>query len=115
MHKPTDFERSLILLCKGHHNKEEDTLTALKKYLSEWSGIDYEHVRLRNLYDFLSEILVKYSSQYELTEFFKGLFDWQSEHNIQSIVERLVGKIAVIRVIDSNGNKLIDLDGGIKL
>jgi hypothetical protein len=125
MLKPDEFERDIILACKG--NTEGDCLEQIKKIIKKHYCIDlneFINKGKHTIYQRLCEILHKYVNKNVIFNMWKEMFDSYNKRNgnkydiiwnpttidIDTLIERMIIEIMMIKVYDSDKNEyLIDL------
>ena len=110
MIKPNEFERHIILYCKGWY-KRTNLIDDIRAIIAEISGSELQHIDLSHVYNFIAQVATNYVSKNDMQDFFKWLF-WYNKNldsvTAEEVCNKLAGKIAIITVRDGD-ELLMDL------
>lgn len=107
-------EQQIVLACKYHGvTKNCNRIDIIKNVISEWYSLNLVHINDEVLYKVLWSLAYKLKCNIEYI--IENLFQdsWTGERkqfiNREHIIKKLISEISVLKVIDENGNKLIEL------
>jgi len=99
--------RHLLLYAKNHYRKTE-TIFDLKQILSHETGINLENVKLREVYEILAGLFVKYATGDQRKDFFVRLFSEKDSVKIGDVILQFLAALSVQKVRDGD-RVLIDI------
>lgn len=107
---PCERSRRIISISKGHHD-EEDTLQALRVFVSQWCGIEQKQVPGATIYAFLLEAMSEVSNKDDLVHFIRDIFRSSDSVSYEDVTRQMVSALAITKVRADDGEVLIDLSG----
>ena len=99
--------RHFLLYAKNYYRKTE-TISDLLTILSHEMGLDPRSVKLRDVYEILAGLFLKYATGDQKREFLMGMFSERDSVKIGDVVLQLLRVLSVMRVRDGE-IVLIDL------
>lgn len=111
---PNVYEQQIILTCKGH-NKNKDTIEAIRNILSQQFGLEVKYVYDSIIYRWLIKIVKNYANYRNIDNFLDGLFEKKNEITVIEAIKDLISILASIDVIDKDGQELIHLEKNEKI
>lgn len=105
---PSERNKKIIKLCKGHHS-EDTTLIAIQKFVSERCGLEFEQVSPSTIYGFLLDTMNELFEKEKFIRFIKQIFVRKDNVHYTDVIFQMISEIANTRVHSDDGNTLIDL------
>jgi hypothetical protein len=96
--------RHFLLYAKNQYTKSEP-IRDLLTILSHETGISFEYAVVRDVYDILVGLFLRYASEYEKRHFFEKLFSEKDSVKIGDVIFKLLGALSVVKVRD--GDRLL--------
>jgi hypothetical protein len=96
--------RHFFLYAKNYYTRSE-RMRDLLIILSHETGIPFEYAAVRDVYDILVGLFLRYASEYEKRHFFEKLFSDKDSVKIGDVIFQLLGALSVVKVRD--GEKVL--------
>jgi hypothetical protein len=96
--------RHFFLYAKNHYTKSE-RIRDLLTILSHEVGIPLKYAAVKDVYDILVGLFLRYATEYEKRHFFEKLFSEKDSVKIGDVIFQLLGALSVVKVRD--GDKVL--------
>lgn len=103
--------RHVLLFCKNHYvtkNVPGVDLDALKVVIGHETGIEPEHVVLRDVYGILVGLFLDLAEPWMVRDFMNSLFSWEPTATIEAATGKICGLLACLTCI-KGGEVVLDL------